>query len=229
LTEIADRAVDLASASLRDVENYIGPRLRGFMEVGLALIAVRERRLYFQAGFDSFEAYCEKRWDLGRSHAYRMCDAAQVHHALAAGSTGSPPGENVESEWQARELAPLLGKPDELRAVWQETVERTQGAVTAAAIRQVRRQHEQQQRQPSPARPAPPAPSPRPSPVQVIPVDARRVFQIVTQAAEEVRALGGADVFRGEMSADVRTAWTEELVAAAKFVMQLAEACAGPA
>lgn len=219
-------SIDLASAPLKDVENYIAPRLRGFLEVGLALIAVRERRLYLKAGFDTFEAYCEKRWDLRRTHAYEMCDAAQVHHAIATSSTDSAAADNVENEAQARELAPLLGQPNELKAVWDETVERTQGAVTAAALRQVRKEREQRNRPPAP-QPYPPAPPQRPAPVQVVPVDARKAFQVITQAIEEVRALGGAHVFRGEISDDVRATWATELAAASAFVTELAEVCAG--
>src|ERR1017187_3758455 len=102
-------AVDLASASLKDVENYIAPRLRGFVEVGFALMAVKERRLYLQAGFDSFEAYCRERWQLEERHARHMCDAAQVAH-IAGGYTGGTDVPTVENEAQARELAPLIGK-----------------------------------------------------------------------------------------------------------------------
>ena len=73
MTEIAERTdastVDLATASLRDVENYIAPRLRGFVEAGYALMAVRERRLYLKGGFDTFEGYCRDRWGIEAAHA----------------------------------------------------------------------------------------------------------------------------------------------------------------
>ena len=85
--------------------------------------------------------------------------------------------------------------------------------MTAAAIRQVRKEHEQRAQPQPPPRPTPPRPAPRPAPVQVIPVAAQQVFNLITQAAEEARALGGADVFRGEISADVRHAWAVELAA----------------
>ena len=45
------------------------------------------------------------------------------------------------TESQARELAPLLDDPEELREVWTETVERTEGKPTAAAIRASRKLH----------------------------------------------------------------------------------------
>jgi hypothetical protein len=233
LTEIAERTradIDLASASLKDVESYIAPRLRGFIEVGFALIAVRERRLYLQAGFDSFELYCRERWQLEDRHARHMVDAAQVAHITDRATEGTDV-PLVANEAQARELAPLLGRPDELGEVWRKVAERAAESgsrITAPLIRQARREFEQH-RQPSP-RPGPapaPAPQPRPAPVQVVPVNARKAFLILTQAAEEVRALGGIDVFHGEMSAEVRVAWAAELAQVAGFIGELTEACAG--
>ena len=89
MTEIAERTeapVDLATAPLVEVENYIAPRLRGFVEAGYALMAIRERRLYLKAGFDTFEGYCRDRWQIDDRAARRMCDAAQVAH-VTSGST----------------------------------------------------------------------------------------------------------------------------------------------
>jgi hypothetical protein len=226
LTEIVElpvAPVDLASASLADVENYIAPRLRGFVEAGYALMAVRERRLYLNAGFDTFETYCKQRWGIDDSRARRMCDAAQVAHIAAGSSTNAPIGASVESEYQARELAPLLGKPAELREVWRKTVElaeRTGAPVTASTIRQVRREH--QASQSPPPVPAPPLP---PKPAPAVPPAAQRVFLVITQAAEEARMLGGAEVFSGEISAEVRLAWADQLAVAARFIVGLEEAC----
>jgi hypothetical protein len=109
LTQIAGRdaaEVDLETAPLADVENYIAPRLRGFVEAGIALLAIRERRLYKSAGFDTFEVYCKQRWQIDDSHARRMCDAAQV--AVIAASANAPIGASVERESQAREPSPIL-------------------------------------------------------------------------------------------------------------------------
>ncbi len=221
LLQIAERGtsdVDLASASLRDVENYIAPRLRGFIEAGIALAAIRERRLYLQAGWDTFEIYCKQRWQIDDSHARRMCDAAQV--AQIAASANAPMGATVENERQARELAPLLARPDELRAVWEETVDRTGGVVTAQAIRNVRRERE---RRAAPPAPAPPRPEPL---IPVIPTSVHRVFLVLTQAAEEARALGAPDLFRGAaVNPDVLAIWAGKFEDAAALCAELAVAC----
>jgi hypothetical protein len=225
LSQIAYADVDLASAQLRDVENYLRPRLRAFMEAGLALMAIRERRLYIQAGFDSFDGYCRERWGVEAGYARRMCDAAQV--AAITSSTDAPAGVVVENEAQARELAPLLGRPEELRAVWQKVAERADQAgqpVTAAAIRTVRREHEQ-------ANPAPPRnntapPRPVPQPVTVIPAEAHRTFLMLTQAAEEVRALGGPAVLKGKnIPGSVLREWADAFDKAAALCTELAGAC----
>jgi hypothetical protein len=218
--QIAERGtpdVDLASAPLRDVENYIAPRLRGFVEAGIALLAIKDRRLYLQGGWDTFETYCKQRWQIDDSHARRMCDAAQVAQITA--SANAPMGASVENERQARELAPLLTRPDELRAVWQETVDRTGGIVTAAAIRNVRRARERRE--------APQPAAPRPDPlIPVIPTSVHRVFLVITQAAEEARALGAPELFRGlPVNPDVLAIWAGKFEDAAALCAELAAAC----
>jgi len=44
----------------------LGPHeLQAFVEVTTALLEIRDRRLYKQAGHDTFEEYCQKRWGWG--------------------------------------------------------------------------------------------------------------------------------------------------------------------
>ncbi len=220
--QIAERGttdVDLASAPLRDVEDYIAPRLRGFVEAGIALLAIKDRRLYLQGSWDTFETYCKQRWGIDDSHARRMCDAAQVAQITA--SANAPMGATVENERQARELAPLLGRPDELKAVWEETVDRTGGVVTAAAIRNVRRDRERRTAPPQPAAaPRPPAPEP------AVPAEVHRVFLVVTQAVAEARALGAPHVFQQlPVAADVLGIWADRFEDAAVLCAELAAAC----
>ena len=225
--QIAYADVDLRNAPLRDIENYLRPRLRAFMEAGLALMAIRERRLFIQAGFDTFEAYCKERWQIEANYARRLCDAAQVAAITGSPSTNVPIGTFVETESQARELAPLLGRPDELREVWRETVERTEQAgqpVTAAAIKQTIREREARNSAPPPGRTPPPRPVPQP--VTVIPADAHRVFLMLTQAAQEVRALGGPAVIAGKsIPHAVLKEWADGFDDAAALAAELAEAC----
>ena len=101
--------------------------MQTFMEVGMALATIRDKRLY-QAKYATFEDYCHQRWSLSRSRAYQLMAAADVVSTIV--DTGLPAPAN---EGQARELARV---PAEKRAeVWRATVERTEGKPTAAAIR----------------------------------------------------------------------------------------------
>ena len=109
---------------LAELEQTIARGLVQFLEVGLALIEIRDARLY-REHHGTFEAYCRERWGFRRAHAYRLIQSARVAQTL------SPMGDNAPgSERQARELVPLLAHPYELRQAWQEA--------TAAAARDSR-------------------------------------------------------------------------------------------
>lgn len=123
---------DLLSASeaerLTERERVIERGLTTFVDVGNALLSIRDERLY-RAEFASFEDYCQGRWSLSRPRAYELMSAAGVVSAMA--DTGLPAPDN---ERQARELARV---PEDRRAqVWQQTIERTAGKPTGAAIRE---------------------------------------------------------------------------------------------
>ena len=113
--------------TLAELEEVIQRGLETFIEVGEALARVRDERLYKAAGYESFARYCKERWDLGRSDVYHLIGAAEVRAIVP-----------VTNEAQARELAPLLDDPDKLRAVWEETLDRTDGHPTAKAIAETR-------------------------------------------------------------------------------------------
>jgi hypothetical protein len=115
--------------ALAEREAVIERGLATFVEVGSALGEIRDERLY-RADHGTFEDYCQQRWNLSRAHAYRMIDAAAAVSPI--GDTGLPVPAN---EGQARELARV---PADRRAeVWQQTIERTDGKPTAAAIREI--------------------------------------------------------------------------------------------
>ena len=99
---------------LEDCEAVIERGLQTFVEVGTALATIRERRLY-RATHDTFEAYCQERWCLGRSYAYRLMDASEVVEDL------SPIGDiRPTSEAVARPLTPLSAP--QRQAAWQAAV-----------------------------------------------------------------------------------------------------------
>lgn len=118
------------AAALAEHEAAVERGLATFLDVGRALLAIRDARLY-RAKHDTFESYCESRWGMSKSHANRMVQAAEVAEAM------TPIGVTPTSESQARELAPLLDEPERLREVWTEAVEQTAGKPTAAVIRDI--------------------------------------------------------------------------------------------
>lgn len=118
-------------SALAEYEQQVERGLSTFLDVGRALLSIRDQLLY-RATHDTFDLYVEERWpSLGRAYAYRLLDAARVADAM------SPMGDTPANERQARELAPLLDQPERLRETWQQVNEQTGGKPTAAAIRSV--------------------------------------------------------------------------------------------
>jgi DNA adenine methylase len=113
-------------------EEKIVKGLRTFIEVGNALLSIRDKRLYRQ-GYGTFEEYCQERWSMSRAYTYRLIAAAETVNIL------SPIGDILPvAESQVRPLARLA---PELRPVaWQRAVETApEGKVTAAHVESVAR------------------------------------------------------------------------------------------
>jgi hypothetical protein len=87
---------------LCQLESMIATHNKNFYTIGKALKEIRDQRLYRQLYFDTFEDYTNNRWDMGKSHAYRLIHACQVLDNL------SPIGEKLpRNEAQARPLSKL--------------------------------------------------------------------------------------------------------------------------
>jgi hypothetical protein len=98
-------------------EQVIERGLNSFVDVGNALLAIQRDKLYTDVD-KTFEGYCKKRWNFGKSQAYRYIDSAKVVSNLSPIGDISPPA----NEAQARVLAEL---PDEQTQanVWVKAVE----------------------------------------------------------------------------------------------------------
>lgn len=117
-------------AQLSQHEQVIERGLKTFTEVGNALLAIRDGRLY-RAAYKTFEAYCQERWGFVRRQADRLIEAATAVENLR------PMGlELPENERQMRPLVELA--PDEQRLVW-EVVTKTapNGRITGAHVKSV--------------------------------------------------------------------------------------------
>lgn len=108
-------------------EQTIEQGLKTFVDVGNALLAIRDKRLY-RGPWDTFEDYCNDRWGMERRHAYRLMDAAQAVENVSQGTQILPTNER-----QARPLTELA--PELQPVVWQKSVETApNGKVTAAHV-----------------------------------------------------------------------------------------------
>jgi hypothetical protein len=124
----------MKKSSLADLEHIIESNRTQFYQTGKALRQIRDEQLYRQLLFDSFEAYVKDRWDMARSHAYRLIEASKVIDNL------SPIGDGIlpQNESQARALARL--KPADQRNIWREFIE-SGTALSASNIRRFIKKH----------------------------------------------------------------------------------------
>lgn len=111
--------------TLVECEKIIEAGQQTFVEVGLAIAKIRDKRLY-RVGYKTFDEYCEKRWGWTRQRASQLIQSAAVVQAL-------PPKVStvVDSEWTAREVAKV--EPERRAAVVKEAAK--SGAVTAKTVK----------------------------------------------------------------------------------------------
>ena len=118
---------DLSDERLAQLEAVIKKYRQDFYSVGKALKEIRDGRHYHKLSFKSFESYVRIRWDLGRSHAYRLIEAVCVIDNL------SPIGEVLpQNEAQVRPLTKLDAFSQ--RRLWREFL-KTQKALSALNIK----------------------------------------------------------------------------------------------
>lgn len=113
--------------SIKDLESIIESNQRNFYAVGKALKEIRDKRLYRKLGCDSFESYTKQRWDMKKSHTYRLINASEVIDNL------SPIGEiKPINEAQARPLA--VFDAFEQKKIWRQFLKSGKD-ITASNIR----------------------------------------------------------------------------------------------
>ncbi len=101
---------------LLQLETLIARNQESFYKIGQALKEIRDSRLYKLALFETFEAYTRERWDMGKSHAYRLIKSYEVIYNL------SPIGDKTPAnESQVRPLAQL--DPLDQRNTWKAIID----------------------------------------------------------------------------------------------------------
>jgi hypothetical protein len=138
--------------ALEELEVTIEAGLAVFVEVGEALLAIRDGRLYKVAGHKSFDAYCRERWGMQRARADQLIRAHKVIGELAAElDTGVSSFVAPSNEAQLRELA--RHPETERAAIWQAAATEHGADVSAEGIRQTATQLAAPAPEPSPAQP----------------------------------------------------------------------------
>lgn len=119
------------ASALAEHEFTISQGLAAFVAVGLALLDIRERKLY-RTEFKTFDEYCRRRWNFGARRGEQLMAAAEIAEEMRTSGSGF----TLENERQARALA---GVPPHLREevldrVKEQGEQLTEQAVTRATI-----------------------------------------------------------------------------------------------
>lgn len=101
--------------ALQTQEAVIAKGMHTFVEVGNALLAIRDGRLYRER-YRTFEVYCSERWEMSKPQATRLICSARVIENLVPIGTVLPATES-----QARPLTTI--PMEQVGDVWQEVIE----------------------------------------------------------------------------------------------------------
>jgi hypothetical protein len=110
-------------------QEVLGMGWNAVVDAGLALARIRDGRLYREE-FDSFEAFCQAKWEYGRRYVNRLICAAQIFRKLGTGSSLLKP----ERETQVRPLVGLA--PEQVQLAWERAVQKaTGGRITERLVK----------------------------------------------------------------------------------------------
>jgi len=110
--EMSEALTFIEKEELKEFEKRIESGLKTFREVGAALLAIRDGRMY-RAEYRTFEDYCKERWGLKKQTAYQMIEGASVIKNLESHNCDLLP----KNQGQTRPLAEL--PPEKQPEAWQ--------------------------------------------------------------------------------------------------------------
>ena len=140
MNDVTDNTLIILDATeltdLANCEEVIDKGLRTFVEVGTALLTIRDGRLY-RAQYGTFEDYCQGRWGMSRRRANQLVASAET--MLILGTTVPICNDSSILPATERQARPLTQLPPEAQpVVWQRAVETAPGGkVTAAHVQAV--------------------------------------------------------------------------------------------
>lgn len=129
VVDLVNRLSKSERTELARHEKTIDKALPAFAEIGDALNAIRESKLY-RENYSTFDAYLSDRWSFTRQRASQLIDAAETMRQLPAAVKPA-----VTSERAARAMKPLADKPAKAkRAVKDATKNATGDTPTGADL-----------------------------------------------------------------------------------------------
>jgi phage N-6-adenine-methyltransferase len=121
MIEIEQEIISIEESSrLVELEKKIERGLDTFVQVGEALLEIRDSRLY-RVEHKTFEDYCRVKWGMSRQNAHELIGAVLVNENLS----GTPDKPKITAVSQARPLTKL--PPEEQPAAWAAAVEKADG------------------------------------------------------------------------------------------------------
>lgn len=133
------------SKRLIQLEKIIKAGEKVFVEVGNALLEIRDAKLY-RADFSTFDEYCQEKWGWGRQRGYELIIAAKTVQALPKSVIGKITNENQAA---ALSKIPPRRQPAVIEKIEKSGKPITAGNITKAAT-------------PPPPRKLPAKPAPQP-------------------------------------------------------------------
>lgn len=103
---------DYEAMPLADLEAIVDRGLATFIEVGLALLAIRDGKKYKTAGYTDFNVYIEERWGMSKSYGNYLLNSGYIGSELSTIVDNPPTHES-----QARPLS-RLGTLDQPQDEW---------------------------------------------------------------------------------------------------------------
>jgi SAM-dependent methyltransferase len=121
--EVAEAEVTAELLDLYEHERVIEQGMATFIDVGWALMKIRDGEKYRAAGYKDFGAYVSKRWGLSRRTAYNRIDAAEMASLVA-------PTEDKVQPVQQEQMLMLTGlkdDPDGAQQAWTAALQASEG------------------------------------------------------------------------------------------------------
>ena len=117
---------------LEKLENKFRKGAESFLMMGEALAEINNKQLY--RSYDTFEEYCEKKWDINRQTGYRLINAWGTYSGLTEIGYGNP---FPSTESQYRELNKVKNIDDQVEVLDRLHDTHPDSPITAKKIKEV--------------------------------------------------------------------------------------------